>query len=392
MEIRARLPLPAEPSLQPPAGPAPLKLGDVVAAVVRARLSETSFLLQIAPGGKTLVAQSATDLPPGTNLKLEVTKLGVTPELRPVPLETPTTAMQTGTAAETADAAEERALRQFLPKQIALAEFTADLATLAGKASSLPAPARQAIASLLAALPPRSQLATPEGLARAIRDSGIFFEARLAAAAGLVAAFPDGDVKGHLLALLNQLRPPRPEAPFTPGTKTADQPSTRSEPKSASGADFPKLDALAQQVEGALARVSLDQLASLPRQDGAQTWQLEIPFADSGRGDTAKLRITAEEKHTRGGETSQSWSVNLELRPPGLGSFCARVVLLDGSIDTYLWSDTADTAESISKHRELLRARLEQAGLAVGRLEALEQAPAPIRTERIAPSLLDIRA
>jgi hypothetical protein len=382
--VRAPAPAPAPaPALRPATG-APLKLGDVVVAVVQARLSETSFLLQLNPGGRSVVAHSAADLPPGTSLKLEVAKLGALPELRPVPADAPVAGAGTATAPAPADSAQGQALRLFLPKQLALAEFAAELPELAGRDSPLPAPLKQAIETLLAALPRPGQLGTPDGLKRSLQDSGVFFEARLAAGPG--PGFPESDFKGRLLDLLHRLEAYPREAAPTP--ETGD--FARQETGKAGGDSA--LDALAQKVEGALARVGLNQLASLPQPDGGQSWRLEIPCADGDRSNAAKLLIESEQRRQSSGESAPSWSVNLELSPPGLGAFCARIVLTGGRIDAYLWSDRAGTAGLIQGHREFLRARLEQAGLAVGRLDALEHPPSPARPERPAAPLLDLRA
>lgn len=402
-----RLPQPATTGLTTPAtAPAPLKLGTVLAAVVQARLSESSFLLQLGPSGRTVVAQSGADLRPGTQLMLEVTRLGPTPELRTVQPDAPTTSPSTPAATGTDNPASQ-ALRQFLPRQISLAEFAQAVpAALNQPAQALPAPVRQALEAVLAALPPPSQWATPEGLARAVRDSGLFFEARLAAAAGHKADFPTGDFKGKLLALLERLQvqevaaaPPAAsggEAQHGHGAWRAVAAELAALADAAPTAKMPQdtspLEGLARKVEGALARIGLDQLASLPQADGAQAWRLELPCADGGAA--AKLLIASEDRPSPGGgKPTKSWSLQLELEPPGLGNVCARIVLTGGHIDTYLWSGLATTTGLIQGHSELLRARLEQAGLKVGRLDTLERPPAtPPRNPPPTAPLLDLKA
>lgn len=403
--IRTSLPIPSTASspAQTPTAPA-LKLGDTLGAVVQARLSATSYLLQLQPSGTSVVAQSETDLLPGAQLKLEVTKLGTTPELK-------LTANSLPSHAPAAETPHNQALRQFLPKQIELTEFTAGLLALdSNTTQSLPAPVKQALANVLAAFPQQRELATPPGLMRAMRDSGVFFEARLAAAVGMHSSFPDGDLKGRLLALLSRLqtvRAPLPVSGSGESSETHNRPLPDTDdfiaqllqdtdPAQAQDADLAtrpelaKADSLARKVEGALARISLDQLDSLPKPEGAPLWRLEIPYTADQHSDTAKLLISGEGK--RGdGNTGRNWSINLELHPPGLGSFCARIVFAGGKIDTYLWSDQPDTVNLISANSEQLRARLEQAGLAVGHLTALAQAPASSRNDTPAVPLLDLR-
>ncbi|SMF96797.1 hook-length control protein FliK [Methylomagnum ishizawai] len=284
----------------------------------------------------------------------------------------------------------------FLPKQIPLAEFAAALPKLADPAHPLPVPVKQALAGLLAALPNPGRLATAEGLTRALGDAGIWFEARLARALDRGGDFPAGDFKGLLLTVLDRLDAAQPATGASaPPTETAGRPANTPETAPTTGGTDPSpLDALARKVEGALARIGLDQLAALPQPDGTQSWSVAIPYAQGEQSDTLRIRIDAEAQHD-GADTAATphWSVNLELKPPGLGTVSARLVLAGGKIDTYLWSDTANTAGLLRDHGDWLRARLEGAGLAVGHLDTLEQAPAaPARSPVPAAPLLDIKA
>lgn len=134
--------------------------------------------------------------------------------------------------------------------------------------------------------------------------------------------------------------------------------------------------ALLHKTEGALAKLALDQLASLPSNDnGPQIWRMEIPFfAADGRADTLKLKFS-KESPARPEKGEETWSVLLELNPPGLGPVHGRVALRGGRVDAWLWGDRPDTTRLIRAHLEALAARLRQVGVETGRLEALEQAP-----------------
>jgi hypothetical protein len=152
------------------------------------------------------------------------------------------------------------------------------------------------------------------------------------------------------------------------------------------------VERIVQKVEAALARVVMDQLASLPGNDAAPSvWQLEIPFTDGPHQDTARLLIAKDAKPV-GADGTDCWSLTLELHPPELGTFCARIVLKGERIDTYLWSDTATTSDLIREQCERLRARLHGAGLVVGQLTPLDRPPDLQRSETPSPPLLDLRA
>lgn len=157
--------------------------------------------------------------------------------------------------------------------------------------------------------------------------------------------------------------------------------------------EMANLKSLQHHTEGALARIVLDQLASLPQGEGKPlVWQMEIPFTDDGRSDSAKLKIVREQSSAA--QSGQAyWSVILELSPPGLGTIHSRITLCGERVDTYFWTDRGSTSSLIKGNLDLLAARMHQAGLQVGELNALPGAPSDANPAN-APvaSLVDERA
>lgn len=458
------------------------RMGERLDVVVEARLSEQRFLLRVLSSGQAMTAHSPIELTPGTRMRLEVTQPG---EAGSIPMLRMTFAEpdSSGEAVVTRDA-----MRQFLPRQESMLGLNRTLAHWIDQArnlpNTLPVPVRAAIKQLLAAIPDRSTLATPEGLQRAFRHSGLFLEAKLgqsqglytlsqdtkvqllrlaavleAAGAGKENSLPlsgvsapilpgtdltlDGDAglipirseggvdagvdneillpSGGTLKDSENVARPRQlaagggdgEASVFPGTVIHDEAghltavldtapslehtSVRSEGRSLfdSGESLgvaPDLDALARKVEGALARVVMDQLASLPNSDEAfRQLQLTLPFHEGNHQDAAQLVLTRE-KGRNDTEMEDYWAVDLELHPPGLGAFCGRLVWNRGKLETYLWSDVAATTAHIASHTEVLEARYRQAGLDVSHLVTLRSA-FKARRDRSSPSsspLLDI--
>jgi len=533
MEIRLPVLVPTTPL--PQTGTQTLKLGDILRAVVQAQVKDNAFLLRLDPGGRTLTANASANLKPGQRLELEVVRLGATPELRIV---------AQGSGAVEPESTVQQALRQFLPKQEPLAEAVQDLRLLVAQArqtSALPKPVKQALENLLASIPKKSELTTPEGVKAGLRNSGVFLEAKLARYADSPPDFADSDFKAQLLRVLDGLKAlrARPDATLDPAgigsahaetsaepmpvqpaiadaeaeakiaafrfeeagtsedksptdgqTAPSSGPGEKDLPREQAGRasqpradDLPKLtgspqssspragqtapeaaellpedavapesrppagerthpaseprendsaksqahpqpaapehepstarraasvapderplpapenefgaERIAQKVEAALARVVTDQLASLPGNDAAPSlWQLEIPFSEGSHQDAAKLLISKDGK-PGGPETEDYWSLTLELHPPGLGTFCARIVLKGNRVDTYLWSDTAATSDLIREQCERLKARLHGAGLTVGQLTALDRPPRSPLSDTSSPPLLDLRA
>jgi Flagellar hook-length control protein FliK len=347
-----------------------LQPGYSLDAVVTAKLAENNFVLKLS-GGQLLHAQTPNVLELGQILKLEVIKAGTVPELKIV---VPQQAVQPEQAVVL------QALRQFLPKQQSLTDFAVSLrqiATLtAGKSDTVSIAIHEALGALLS----KDEIISAEGLKRGINNSGVFMEAKLA---NLLT--PQGDLKGHLLALADALQKVQ-------GGQTADSAPTKTLPNVlAGGIDID--NALLNKTEGAIARIVLDQLASLPQNDDQQnTWQIEIPFTDGHHTDTVKLKINQESKSNQASQQA-NWSVMLELNPPGLGTLHSKISLVDDSIDTHFWSDQQTITALVREHLDLLSARYMQAGLAVGQLNALEGRVDNITSSGfpLLPTLLDER-
>ncbi|QSA98833.1 flagellar hook-length control protein FliK [Methylococcus sp. EFPC2] len=514
MEIRfpsALLPTPAAPK---GAGDllAQLQPGQLLDARVESRLAPTAYLLSLGDSGPSVRARSDLDLAPGQRLKLEVIKLGDVPQLRVLPQ-----AIQDDPTSQ----AIQSAIRSALPRQAGLNELASTLLeTLQQPASTLAATSRtdtltSTLRTLLDSLATRSDLTTPAGLKKAVENSGLFFESRLAAyGRDDQSPAPPIDLKGRLLNLVQQLETrlsvgnpaadsshtglaptagaeiaglggqaasagktlatPDASAPSNPPQASASAPGTQGGgslfsafrhmlgmtfptaqptgqppadvegPGSESarpsvphhtavdsgelethgivrqaagdtlaidrkdtpaadattqtlrslGTDAPELRNLLLKAEGALARIVLDQLASQPQIDGKQVlWQLQIPYTDGNQAESAKLKILREHIR-RDGREQAFWSVVLELNPPGLGTVHSRISLTGGQIDSYFWSDRPATARLIDAHLDVLAARLQQAGLAIGQLDTLPGAPADIHASAPIPpaGLLSERA
>jgi hypothetical protein len=372
---------------------APLKLGSIIEVMVQARLGENRFLLQPLPCGETLSAFSRVDLPISQRIHIQVIRLGNTPELRLLPLSI------------RSEAAVPKALRELLPKQANIDELI-KLLGLVSKSppSDLPDSVRSAMETFSAVLPEKAQLCTAEGLKRAIHDSGLFFEAKLAAdLAGEIPSFFGKDLKArllHLLAVIHAFVPktekdaslssPREKFP-APDRLSFSQSQLQIEDNSSLSRSS-RLDSLALKTEGVLAKITVDQLASQPQDNGAVTLQLTIPFTEGTYQDNAKLLITSDGAGACHETLSSSWTATIGLQPPGIGKFNARIVWNGSSLEAMLWSDQEDTETLMRSHCELLRARLEAAGLEAGKIMVLDQPPRSMPEENDKPTLLDLHA
>lgn len=395
MEIRSPAHLPGVPAVAaaPAQQAASLKLGAIFNVIVQARLGENRFQFQRVSDGESLTGISLADLPIGQRLQVEVARLGVLPELRILPAEI-----------QTLDVVP-KALRELLPKQIEMK----DLASILGRLpvfgfSGLSDSLRSAIERLAAALPQVEKLMTPDGLQESIQNSGLYLEASLAAVLTEGMALPENDLKARLLTLLAALQGsdaeksvamPKdlPRETVLPASQAAEPQSKIQAIDDLNEQEMLDLEKLAQKAEGALAKMTIDQLASQPRDNDAISLQLNIPFAAENYPDNAKLKITSEGSAAHDESVNPFWTATIELQPPGMGIFNARVVWNGTRIDACLWCDKEETRALMSSAAETLRARLEQAGLETGALTILDDPPSlSSESDADMPPILDLRA
>lgn len=336
---------------------AQLRPGYSLDAVVASKLAENSFVLKLADG-QLLRAQTPNVLELGQILKLEVVKGGVVPELKIIVSDR---------GASSGQDAVLQALRQFLPRQQSLADFAVSLRQVAtfGQSDAVVAAIHDVQSTLLS----KDELISVEGLKRGIINSGVFLEAKLANMSMTV----QGDLKGYLLVLADALQKTHGDSELISlVAEKKGQGAAKTLPDIFS--DAPD-KAFLVKTEGAIAKIVVDQLVSLPQNDDKQNfWQIEIPFVDGYHNDSIKLQINREGKKVQSSDCS-SWSVSLVFNPPGLGSLHSRISLVGGVIDTYFWSDRQLTTALVREHLKFLSERYEQVGLVVGRLNAIEGMP-----------------
>jgi len=188
----------------------------------------------------------------------------------------------------------------------------APTATSPAPPPSLPVAQRQAIDQLLALITPGNRAISAESLRQAFEQSGLFLERHLARQ-----QTPPHDLKAALLKLLFQLRGPGPQEPTRPSPQA---PGTDGRPASPERPVVPlPLTELIPAAEGGLARILINQMASLPAPETTQqVWQFELPIRHQQGTDDFQIRF---EKQAPGAGRSgePGWSVRLDFDLQGLG-------------------------------------------------------------------------
>lgn len=210
---------------------------------------------------------------------------------------------------------------------------------------------------ILRTVPGKTQLAEPMQLKQAISESGLFLESKLAE---LLSGKPDvwlqDDFKlklSKLIQLINQ------------------ELSTQNDNKLTSDT----LKESLQKAQATLAKLTLDQLNSLPREDSPkQSWTLELPFFHNQTAENVKIEI--EHDKARDNDNPQkNWAVSITITPPDLATIHCKISCYDGSVNTRFWSEAAGTVDKINAHLDYLKQQFEKNGLTTGFMEAHQGQP-----------------
>jgi hypothetical protein len=138
-------------------------------------------------------------------------------------------------------------------------------------------------------------------------------------------------------------------------------------------------DHVLKQVEGALARVELGQLASLRSDDAhAQMWLLELPVrSPDGETDVLQLRIE-QEAGGAPGEEQPVWAVSLAFDLAELGPVRARIAVRGEQVSTLFYAEREATVVRVRSELSDLEEALTERGLSIGSLGCRAGVPAPV--------------
>ncbi|MBI5460579.1 MAG: flagellar hook-length control protein FliK [Gammaproteobacteria bacterium] len=131
------------------------------------------------------------------------------------------------------------------------------------------------------------------------------------------------------------------------------------------------LNELQRFAEGALARVQLHQLSSLPQERAPlPEWLIELPIRRDNETDIWSLRIGRDAERERDApvDADPVWSVMLAFDLPGIGPMQSRITLRGDRVTAQFFSRTQGVLPLVAEHLPLLQARLQQAGLRVEEL------------------------
>ena len=381
------------------------RVGQTLQAVVVKAVVNQTALLQV--NNQQLRVETLAPLSVGQRLAVEVVQIEPRPILRlqALPPTTPISAEQVANAA----------LKQALPRQTGLAPLLANLHFLSQsqQVSTTLAPlVLESIKKVIANLPKRSQVTTAEGLKAALKDSGLFLENKLASAPTNSTA--GRDIKAILSQLMAQIRqapqtgnqtttPLGPQAAVTALSAVnaqvppPPQRSARSQPQAQANPTLVGITSvlnvlgeIGKQTEGALARLLLHQLASLPQQDqNTALWMFELPVQHQGKTDLFQFTIQEEERE-KDDQDQPRYSIFLSFDLAGLGPVHIKLSYARERIYATAWAEEQATASLLQQEMKELSHRFEKAGITVGHLRCQHGTPPEPAIRCVHQSVLDI--
>jgi flagellar hook-length control protein FliK len=272
--------------------------------------------------------------------------------------------------------------KQLLPVQVSSQQLLEQLAPLIQPAESdktVGELLKQLAREILQHIPDKTKLFEPATLKQAIAQSGLFMERNLVdAEANPQSLMLQDDFKLKLSKLIAQL-----------GLELAVPKDERSAQQTASGL----LRETLQKAQGNLAKLTLDQLNSLPRDDSPkQVWILELPFFNKAEPETLQL-VVEQDKQANSENGQKNWVVSITITPPELATIHCKVSCYNGSINTRFWSESTSTVDKINARLDYLRQQFEQKGLKPGFMDVQQGKPTQANPQTLPPqSLLSEKA
>ena len=332
-----------------------LKPGQILQGTAMSGTVDGKLSLQI--GVTRLIAQTQLSVRPGQALTLQVVTTDKMPELRvllPATLESLKTA----------------ALKSLLPRQQPLPEAFKALAQIiqAPARDKIPAPVREQALNLLNRLPSPSAPDFKVQLQRALVDGGLLTEAKLLRGMPL-----SNDLKLQITQLMERIVQLLPENRLLLANLDPKLLLMQGKPPAEALPDnsIKLLIGLLKHLDGAVARIQTQQLASLPHEEAArQVWQFELPVKNGEEIDLFHIRIGREDAGRNSEGEEAIWSLTLHMDLAQLGPMRVQLRLQGEQLSTLIWSERSDTNQLIQKRLHELKTAYEQRGLTVDRLEA----------------------
>ncbi len=265
-------------------------------------------------------------------------------------------------------------IRELLPQQQSVTALLNQLAVEIKQLQThekIPETLKRLAKEILQAIPRHNQLSDKNVLKQQLQRSGIFLEAQLSRQN---IDEVQHNFKRKLLGFLQQLNHTTPQ----------NQNSEISSDKLLN-----LLKNLQQKTSQSLAGITLDQLQSLPKEDGGkQSWLLELPFNFNDKMDKITLQIE-QESSTEKTPKKNGWSVTITVTPPGLGTIYCQLNCLDQVISSRFWSEDRETVIKIEDNLQYLKNQMAKQDIKIGVIRVQQGKPEQQKSIQTTMGLFD---
>jgi len=294
-------------------------------------------------------------LKPGQEIKLEVIKTGIRPEFKII--NDKPGAGQNISGQNISEQKVLETIKQALPIQQPVSESVNQIIKtlpLINNNENVPDALKRLAREILESIPQVKNVADPKQLKKSINNSGLFLETKLAHSIEKNSTQIQADFKAQLLKL---------HVAFKQALNVKKDQKLQS-------SDVNLIKEMQQKTESSLARIILNQLTSLPKEDGPrQVWVLDLPFLNKETAESVKIKIE-QEKQNNNNEKQENWTVNITVTPPSLATIHCKISCFDKTINTRFWSDTPEVVNKITQHLDYLKLQFEKAGINPGHMTA----------------------
>ncbi|MEH6616248.1 MAG: flagellar hook-length control protein FliK [Porticoccus sp.] len=317
------------------------QVGQVLQALVVDKAPSGETVLRV--GGHQITATVDIPVQKGAVLMLEVSSLSPIPTLKIVNASTSSVAQADPLLGK---------LQLLLPQQGKVVDPIMTLMASAQSANilSLLGVKSDDIDRLLKHLNRLDQLANPKLLKAALGRSGLFLESQMQLLAATGGLLPSGDLKAELLRLLHRVNRRLQKLRGDVSSEHMLGPLLN----------------LQRELEGAIASISLDQLAACQTDDaGGCIWSFEIPVRFKDSVESLLLTISRESDSANIPEERQDWKATLSVTLPVLGMIEAELFLRGQKVSVVIYSEDDTTTRFMDSHLGQLKTGLESRGLDV---------------------------
>ncbi len=247
-------------------------------------------------------------------------------------------------------------VKQALPAQIPPSELVTQLVknlSTINNNDSIPDNLKRLAKQILDSIPHiKSNKFESKNLKQSVLNSGLFLEAKLIQSIEKNDLNLQTDLKNQLVKLHHTVKQELESQQKTTST------------------NIELLQEIQKKTEGSLAKIILNQLASLPKEDGVkQAWILDIPFINKEFSESAKIEIERGQ-YKEGENNLENWTVTITITPPNLGTIHCKVTCIDKTINTRFWSETEHVVSKITHNLDYLKTQFEKVGIETGHMFA----------------------